>query len=248
MFQKKICSDTVCKILKRNGFRNRIARKKPFISLVNRQKRIAFAKEYIHKPPEFWEQIIFTDESKYCIFGIKGRTRVWRKPNTSLNKENLVPTTKHGGGGVMVWGCMSGRGVGNLTFIDGIMDKWVYLNVLKENVVQSAEKLGLQGSYYFQHDNDPKHTAEIVKLWILYNIPKQLHTPPQSPDLNPIEHIWDLLEHRIRQHHITTKEMLKEVLQLEWTKISREETRKLVQSMPKRLSEVLQRKGYPTSY
>ncbi|CAK9832699.1 Transposable element Tcb1 transposase [Anthophora retusa] len=142
---------------------------------------------------------------------------------------------------------MSGRGVGNLPFIDGTMDKWGYLNVLKENLGQSAEKLGLQGSYYFQHDNDPKHTADIIKLWILYNIPKQLHTPPQSPDLNPIEHIWDLLEHRI-QHHITSNEMLKEVLQLEWTKISREETRKLVQSMSKRLSEVLRRKEYPTSY
>ncbi|CAK9820110.1 Transposable element Tcb1 transposase [Anthophora quadrimaculata] len=111
------------------------------------------------------------------------------------------------------------------------------LERVKRKFRSECGKTRLTGSYYFQHDNDPKHTAHIVKLWVLYNVPKQLHTPPQSPDLNSIEHIWDLLEHRIQ--HLN---------ELEWTKISREETRKLVQSMPKRLSEVLRRKGYPTSY
>lgn len=173
---------------------------------------------------------------------------MWRKSGTALNKENLCGTVKHGGGGVMVWGCMAASGVGNLQFIESTMDKRAYLDILKTNLKQSAAKLGLGNSYLFQQDNDPKHTADIVKLWLLYNVPKQLRTPPQSPDLNPIEHLWDLLERKIRQHAITSKTMLKEVLQAEWEKISREETMKLVHSMQKRLAEVLKRKGYPTSY
>ncbi|GFY05998.1 transposable element Tcb1 transposase [Trichonephila clavipes] len=60
--------------------------------------------------------------------------------------------------------------------------------------------------------HDPKHTAEIVKLWLLYNVPNQLHMPPQSPDLNSVEHLWDLLERKIRQHNISSKDMLKSVL------------------------------------
>ncbi|GFV00016.1 transposable element Tc1 transposase [Trichonephila clavipes] len=81
--------------------------------MTNRRKRIAFEKDHIHKPLEFWRTVIFSDEGKFCIFGIKGCKLVWRKPCTALQEEHLVPTVKHGGGGVMVWGCMASNDVGN---------------------------------------------------------------------------------------------------------------------------------------
>ncbi|GFU74618.1 transposable element Tcb1 transposase [Trichonephila clavipes] len=85
-----------------------------------------------------------------------------------------------------------------------------------------ATKLDLGSSFRFQHGNDPKHTTDIVKLELLYNVPFQLHTPPQSPDLNPIEHLWDLLERKIRLHNISRKDILNSVLKNEWEKISTE--------------------------
>ncbi|GFS96874.1 hypothetical protein TNCV_4177701 [Trichonephila clavipes] len=54
---------------------------------------------------------------------------------------------------------------------------------------ESATKLGLRSSFLFQHDNDPKHTAEIVNIWVLYNVSNELHMAPQSSDLNPAEHL-----------------------------------------------------------
>ncbi|GFY24282.1 hypothetical protein TNCV_1013311 [Trichonephila clavipes] len=65
---------------------------------------------------------------------------------------------------------------------------------------------------------------------------------------NIAEHLWDLLKPKIHQHNISSKNILKSVLQSEWEKISAEETTKPVNSMPKRLQEVLERRGYPTSY
>lgn len=248
LFDKDLHEDTVRKFLKKDGYHARVARRKPFISEVNRQKRMDFANKYISKPREFWERVLFTDESKFCAFGIKGKKLVWRKSGTALDKENLLPTVKHGGGGVMVWGCMAAEGVGKLVFIDTIMDQFGYLSILKNNLKESAQQLGLGDDFWFQQDNDPKHTAHNTRLWLLYNIKNQLRSPPQSPDLNPIEHLWDLLERRIRQHTITSREMLKNVIINEWAKITNHDTSKLVHSMPHRLAEVLKRKGYPTSY
>ncbi|GFX55116.1 transposable element Tcb1 transposase [Trichonephila clavipes] len=84
---------------------------------------------------------------------------------------------------------MANNGVGKLEYMDSIMNKHDYFDVLKNILKENATKLGLGESFRFQHDNDPKHTAEIVKLWLLYNVPNQLHMAPQSSDLNPTEHL-----------------------------------------------------------
>ncbi|GFV30614.1 hypothetical protein TNCV_3580461 [Trichonephila clavipes] len=70
----------------------------------------------------------------------------------------------------------------------------------------------------------------------------------KSPDLNRIDHLWDLLECKIRQHNISSKDMLKSVLKDEWEKISAEEATKLVHSMPKQLQEIFERRDYPTNF
>lgn len=150
---KIVHPQTIRNVLHYANIYGRAARKKPFISEKNRQKRLEFAKSYIDKPMEFWKNVIFSDESKFNIFGSDGKRFVWRKPNTELHIKNLKPTVKHGGGNVMVWGCMAYNGVGNLAFIDEIMTKYVYLDVLRNNLKQSAVKLNMDCSYYFQQDN-----------------------------------------------------------------------------------------------
>ncbi|GFX84835.1 transposable element Tc1 transposase [Trichonephila clavipes] len=160
---------------KKAGYSGRVTRKKPLIGKRNRVKRLKFTKEHILKPQQFWNKVIFSDESKFNIFGSDGRRMVWRKQNTSHHPKHTIPTVKHGGGSVM-------------------------------------------------QDNDPKHTAFVVKEWLLYHCQNQLNTPPQSPDLNVIENLWSHLERAV-QNQITNKEQLKSVLQEEWLNIAPETTR-----------------------
>ncbi|GBM48043.1 Transposable element Tc1 transposase [Araneus ventricosus] len=142
--------------------------------------------EYI----SFLESVIFVDESKFNIFGSDGLITVWREPKAELNPKNLLPTVKDGDGGTMFWGCFAASGMGNLVLIENNMDQYKYINILKENLKISAPKLGIQNTFKLYQDNDPKHTALNFRLWLLYNCPKVIKTPPYSQDLNPIVNVW----------------------------------------------------------
>ncbi|GBM59472.1 hypothetical protein AVEN_131043-1 [Araneus ventricosus] len=119
---------------------------------------------------------------------------------------------------------MLASGIGNLVFIDVIMNHALYLNILRDNLKLSAQNLGIGNNFVFHQDNEPKHTALNVRLCCLYNCPQNLKTPPQSPDLNPIEHIWRELEVRVRKYDIKTKGDLKTVMMEEWMNIDAEIT------------------------
>ncbi|GBN46878.1 hypothetical protein AVEN_173011-1 [Araneus ventricosus] len=110
----------------------------------------------------------------------------------------------------------------------------VFLNILHNNLKESAKNLDLDGNFIFQHDNGPKHTASNVKIWCLFHFKQQLHTPPQSPDINVIENLWAAFETAVQNHKIRSKAYLKQVLQEEWGKISLDTTKKLVESVPRR--------------
>lgn len=74
--------------------------------------------------------------------------------------KNVVPSVKHSGGNVIVWECMAASGVGKfgyLNFIESVMDRRVYLYILKTNLRESVTVLGIGNNFIFQQDNDPKH-------------------------------------------------------------------------------------------
>lgn len=245
---KTVCPQTIRNMLHRAKLNGRRVRVKPLISNRNKKVRLEFAKTHRSKDFSFWKQVMFTDESKFNIFGSDGKPYVWRKSNEELLSRNMKPNVKHGGGCVMVWGSFSASGPGTLHFIDGIMDWKVYLDILKRNVPLSSEKLGLGQDWYFYQDNDPKHKAYNVRSWLLYNTPHVLETPAQSPDINPIENLWSYLDTKVRQHSISNKEDLKRVIREEWEKIEPSYCETLVKSMPNRLENVIKNKGMHTKY
>lgn len=240
--------ETIRRVLREHDLNGRIARKKPFISARNMKTRVNFTKEHLNKDAAFWNTVIFADESKFNIFGSDGASYVWRKPNTELQAKNLKATVKHGGGSVMVWACMSAAGVGKLEFIETTMDKMRYLDILRSNLLDSAEKLGIRDNFRFYQDNDPKHKSGIVQTWLVWNCPHVMQPPAQSPDMNVIENLWAILDANVRKRQISNKSDLKVGLVEEWAKITPELTQKLVNSMPKRLKMVVDNKGGHTKY
>jgi len=68
---------------------------------------------------------------------------IWRKANEEFKLKNLKPTMTHGGGSLMIWGCISSKGVGELVFTDGILNKNKYLSILKNNLIKSANNMNI---------------------------------------------------------------------------------------------------------
>ena len=245
----KVVSDrTVRNALNEYGFNCRVPRRLPLLSSKNISNRLRIANRWSNVPLNQWDRVLFSDETKINLFSSDGRINVWRKEGEALLSKNSTPTVKHGNGSVMVWGCMSSSGVGKLVFIDGIMDQYAYKRILCENIQPSKEILGLDDDFIFQHDNDPKHTSNYVKEFFKNPRINTLEWPSQSPDLNPIEHLWDHMKREVRKASPKTKKELREKIVEIWNDISPDICRKLVHTMPKRIEEIVRAKGGHSSF
>ncbi len=163
----------------------------------NTKACLTFAKKYLDYPQDFWANILWTDETKVELFGKCVSHYIWRKTNTAFHKKNIIPTVKHGGGSVMVWGCFAASGPGLLAIIDGTMNSALYQKILKENVRLSVCDLKLKHTWVMQQDNDPKLISKSTSEWLQKNKIKVLEWPNQSPDLNPFEMLWHDLKQSI---------------------------------------------------
>ena len=112
------------------GFRGRVARKKPLVKSVNRLKRLGYSSTYITKPKQLWDDVIWTDETKFNLFGSDGKTMTWRKLGEEFLVDCTVPTVAHSGGNVKVWECINRKEVGNLVFIEENMTGEMFKNIL----------------------------------------------------------------------------------------------------------------------
>ncbi len=142
----------------------------------------------------------------------------------------------------------SAAGTGRLVAIEGKMNVAKYRDILDENLLQSAQDLRLGRRFTFQQDNDPKHTAKITKEWLHNNSVTVLEWPSQSPDLNPIEHLWRDLKMAVHQRLPCNLTELERICKEEWQRIPKSRCEKLVASFPKRLMAVLNQKGASTKY
>jgi hypothetical protein len=200
---------------------------------------------------EDWKQVIWSDETKINRLGSDGRKWAWKKAGEGLTDRLVQGTLKFGGGSLMMWGCMFWEGCGYACQIEGKMDADLYTSILEEHLGASLEYYEKEGEdFIFQHDNDPKHTSKKTKTWLQDNQIKVLPWPAQSPDLNPIEHLWTHLKKQLEEYNEPPKGILElwERVDKEWNKIDAVVCQNLIESMPRRVEAVIKAKGSYTKY
>ena len=171
-----------------------------------------------------------------------------RKPGERYNSDHIVPTTKWGKGSVMIWSCFWAGGFGPLVFCEGNVDQDAYVDILAKSFMPWFIQLchDKDTDFILQEDGATCHTGKYAMWWKdTHQIPRLDFWPPQSPDLNPIEHLWSCLEKLIEQKRsqITSIEQLKVSLEEVWGKISVDLAERLVDSMKDRCQAVIDANG-----
>jgi hypothetical protein len=226
-------------------------KKKPALSAKNAKARLEFAKRHQHWTVEDWKHVIWSDEAKINRFQSDGRSWYWSHDGDSLQSHYVKETLKHGGGSIMVWGCMTAHGPGYLCKLERRMDQHVYKEILEDELCRTVEYYGMEvDQVVFQQDNDPKHTAKSIKEWLAEQRFDVLEWPPQSPDLNPIEHLWAHLKQQLNKYETAPKGIIElwSRVEEEWNKIDQATCMNLIESMPRRVRAVIKAKGKWTKY
>ncbi len=164
-----VSKSTIKRRLHQSEYRGFTTRCKPLVSLKNRKARLEFAKRHLKKPSQFWNNILWTDETKINLYQSDGKRRVWRRKGTAHDPKHTTSSVKHGGGSVMAWACMAASGTGSLVFIDDVtadkssrMNSEVFWAILSAHIQPNASEL-IGRRFTVQMDNDPKHTAKATK-------------------------------------------------------------------------------------
>ncbi|KAF7239028.1 hypothetical protein EYD10_14251 [Varanus komodoensis] len=182
--------------------------KEAFLKTMHKKARKQFAEDKQTKDMDYWNRVLWSDETKINLFGSDGVKHVWRQPGEEY-KDN-----KRGGGSVMVWSCMSAAGIEELQFIEGTLKANMYCDILKQSMIPSLRRLGRRA--VFQHDNDPKHTSKMTTALLNKLRVKVTDWPSMSPDLNPIEHLWGILKRKVEERKVSNIHQLSDVIMEEW--------------------------------
>lgn len=182
-----------------------------------------------------WRSVLFSDESRFNLSHADGRERVYRRRGERYADACVIERDRFGGGSVLVWGGIMNDQKTRLIVIHGNINAQTYVNnVLQAEVLPFIQRNG--HNVTLMHDNARPHTAALTRRFLANNNVNVLDWPAISPDLNPIEHIWDELGRRVRTHYvINTVHDLSAALQAEWNNLPAHYIQRYVDSMRRRI-------------
>ena len=213
------------------------------IKIANRPKRLEFAQRCLANADTF-DDVVWTDESTIQIE--RHAKKAFRKVGTPpvLKGKPKHPLKVH------VWAGISLRGATGIGTFDGIMRADYYANTILRNWVKPFLSRRFGAAHRFQQDNDPKHTSLLARAVMNELNINWWITPPESPDMNPIENLWAELKGYLRKHvKPSTKDELVRGIQDYWSnRLTQQKCQKYIRHLRKVLPAVVEREGRASGY
>lgn len=248
IWRERVGKDTVRRRLFNRGVFSRKPAKKILLNARQRQARLHWAMNHNVWPDATWRRVVWSDESRFLLHPTDGRTRVWRERGKRYDEGYVQETVAAGGGSAHVWAAIWANGRSNIVILDRNVNGQRYRQTLEEFLENSGPELGDPATWFFQDDNAPPHRAAAVIEYKRNQGIRSLPWPACSPDLNPIEHVWDYLGKRVQERSPDNLRQLQAILREEWLLIPQEFLNNLIASMHRRIGAVIHANGGHTKY
>lgn len=244
-----LSAQTLRRRIKETALRCRRMRQKQRLSPAHVALRERWAMQRVHWRQQQWRRVIFTDESRFCLFRADGRMRVWREPRQELLQKH-VQAFERQAASLHVWGGISFNGKTELVFLDNNVTGNTYADLLQRHLVPFVlREYNGPANCILQDDNAAPHRAAAVQLRKQQLQLRTLRWPSRSPDMNPIEHVWSYMKRRIHQQQPPQNlQQLRQVMMDCWREIPQDYVRRLVLGMPRRINDLLLARGGYTRY
>ncbi|GBN76504.1 Transposable element Tc1 transposase [Araneus ventricosus] len=224
----------------------------PLLTKCHRQLRLQRTREHRDWTMDEWKRVAWSVKSRFLIHHVVGRVKVLRLPGEQLLPSCPAGHTQASGGGIMLWGTFSWAALRPVVVVEQTMKAANYLNITADQLHPYMVFVFPTGNGIFQQDNAPCRKARIVLEWFEEHTDEfhLMSWPPNSLDLNPMEHISDVMEGQLRAQtppcpNIST---LRDRCLDIWYNLSPVMYQKLVASMPRRVAAFLKAKGGAKRY
>jgi hypothetical protein len=223
--------------------------------------RVRWATEHRNKPASYWRRWVWTDEKWFYLVCKKSGEWVWVAEDDLTNECRYVPKDKKPWK-IMVWAGISfdGRTGLHMFETDGSVDSIEYQHGVSSALLpaigdpQYLFPNGAPDHPVFMQDGAPAHTSKLTKAWLAEHLPAGWSVndgekwPAYSPDLNPIENLWNYFQNAVVEHNPTNVAQFKKLLGKVWWKIPQDYIRNLFGSMTRRCEAVIAAEGKMTKY
>ncbi len=146
-----VSAQTIRHTLHQIGLHRCRPRRKPLLKMMHKKARKQFAEDKQTKDMDYWNHVLWSDETKINLFGSDGVKRVWRQLGKEY-KDKCISPVKHGGRSVMFWGCMSAMALGSYS---SLREPWMpTCTVTHWSRAWSPPFGDWPAGQKFQHDND----------------------------------------------------------------------------------------------
>ncbi|CAF0880969.1 unnamed protein product [Rotaria sordida] len=143
------------------------------------------------------KQVLFSDEPTFYVIKRKSETKIWRKKDEKW-KEGCMQVAAMGGERLGFWGVITWQGTECFRIYTENTNSNVYWDILDNYLVPTVHMYGMEDNFIFQYDNARFHTSKQTQEKLHEIGAKILKWPVKSPDLNPVKHLWSIIDEKIK--------------------------------------------------